>query len=143
MDNPGWRRNTRYWRGLQLRRSVTRNRAPRLVMSFLFRFLIGGLVVCAFASLADALKPKTFAGIFGAAPSVALATLALTVSQEGNTFATEEARSMLAGATAFVAYALTCLQLIARLRWNPLRAATASLAVWFAVAAVLWPLVRR
>ena len=64
-------------------------------MQFIFRFLIGGLVVCAFASLADVLKPKTFAGIFAAAPSVALATLALTVSQEGRTFASEEARSMI------------------------------------------------
>jgi hypothetical protein len=67
-------------------------------MSFLFRFLIGGLVVCAFASLADTLKPKTFAGLFSAAPSVALATLALTVSQDGRRFAAEEARAMLAGA---------------------------------------------
>jgi|SRR4030095_12981481 uncharacterized membrane protein (GlpM family) len=112
-------------------------------MSFLLRFLIGGLVVCAFASLADTLKPKTFAGIFGAAPSVALATLALTVSQDGRTFAAEEARAMLAGAAAFAAYALTCLELIARWRWTPLRATTASLVVWFASAATFWFLLLR
>jgi uncharacterized membrane protein (GlpM family) len=112
-------------------------------MSFLLRFLIGGLVVCAFASLADILKPKTFAGIFGAAPSVALATLALTVSQNGKAFATEEARAMLAAAAAFATYALACLQLIARWRWTPLRAATASLSVWFASAAALWFLFLR
>jgi hypothetical protein len=40
----------------------------------LVRFLIGGMVVSAFAILADMLKPKSFAGLFGAAPSVALAT---------------------------------------------------------------------
>jgi uncharacterized membrane protein (GlpM family) len=107
-------------------------------MSYLFRFLIGGLVVCAFASLADALKPKTLAGIFGAAPSVALATLALTVAQDGKMFAAEEARSMMAGAAAFVLYALTCLQLIARLHWSVVHAAFASLAVWFTSAAALW-----
>jgi len=112
-------------------------------MSLLFRFLIGGLVVCAFASLADTLKPKTFAGIFGAAPSVALATLTLTVSQDGKTFAAEEARAMLAGAAAFAAYAFTCLQLIARRRWTPLRAATASLTVWFASAAIFGFLLLR
>jgi len=112
-------------------------------MSFLLRFLIGGLVVCTFASLADMLKPKTFAGIFGAAPSVALATLSLTVSQDGRTFAAEETRAMLAGAAAFAAYAFTCLQLIARSRWTPLRAATASLLVWFGSAATLWFLLLR
>jgi uncharacterized membrane protein (GlpM family) len=107
-------------------------------MSFLFRFVIGGLVVCAFASLADALKPRTFAGIFGAAPSVALATLALTVAQEGKAFATDEVRAMLAGGVAFVLYAFTCLQLIARLRWNVLRAALVALTAWFLSAATLW-----
>jgi Protein of unknown function (DUF3147) len=112
-------------------------------MSFLLRFLIGGLLVCTFASLADTLKPKTFAGIFLAAPSVALATLALTASQDGRTFAAEEARAMLAGAAAFAAYAFTCLKLIAWWRWTPLRAATASLVVWFAAAAAFWFLLLR
>ena len=49
----------------------------------LFRFLVGGIVVSAFATLGDVLKPKSFAGLFGAAPSVALATLALTIVKEG------------------------------------------------------------
>ena len=39
------------------------------------RFLIGGVVVSVFAIVGDVLKPKSFAGLFGAAPSVALATL--------------------------------------------------------------------
>ncbi len=112
-------------------------------MSLLLRFLIGGFVVSAFASLADVLKPKTFAGIFGAAPSVALATLALTVSQDGKIFAVKEARSMLVGNVAFVAYAFTCLQLIARLHWSPLRAATLALLVWFASSGILWLLLLR
>jgi len=41
----------------------------------LARFLIGALVVSAFAVMGDLLKPKGFARLFGAAPSVALATL--------------------------------------------------------------------
>ena len=43
----------------------------------LLRFFIGGAVVSAFALLGDLFKPKSFAGLFGAAPSVALATLGL------------------------------------------------------------------
>jgi hypothetical protein len=44
----------------------------------LIRFMIGGIFVSVFAVLGDVLKPKRFAGLFGAAPSVALATLILT-----------------------------------------------------------------
>ena len=46
----------------------------------IFRFLMGGFVVSLFAASGDLLKPKSFAGLFGAAPSVALATLGLTRS---------------------------------------------------------------
>ncbi len=40
------------------------------MIEILYRFLIGGLVVSAFALIGDLLKPKSFAGLFGAAPSI-------------------------------------------------------------------------
>jgi hypothetical protein len=43
----------------------------------------------------DGLRPKSFAGLFGAALSVALATLALTVFKDGKAYAALEARSMI------------------------------------------------
>ncbi len=46
-------------------------------MEYFVRFLVGGIVVSAFAVLGDVLRPKSFAGLFGAAPSLALATLSL------------------------------------------------------------------
>lgn len=48
-------------------------------MEILLRVMVGGVVVSGFALLGDLLKPKRCAGLFGAAPSVALATLVLTV----------------------------------------------------------------
>src|SRR5207302_8674325 len=69
------------------------------------RFVIGGLVVFVLAVVGDLLKPKSFAGLFGAAPSVALATLGLTVAREGPFYAAMEAHSMMAGAIAFFIYA--------------------------------------
>jgi hypothetical protein len=60
----------------------------------LFRFIAGGLVVSLFAALGEVLKPKRFAGLFAAAPSVALATLGLTILTEGKSYAAVEARSM-------------------------------------------------
>lgn len=48
-------------------------------MEHVICFLAGGLVVLAFAVMGDILLPKSFAGLFGAAPSVVLVTLGLTL----------------------------------------------------------------
>ena len=71
----------------------------------LVRFLVGGVVVGLFATLGDILRPKSFAGLFGAAPSIALATIGLTIHHDGKAFAALEARSMMLGALAFYVYA--------------------------------------
>lgn len=47
-----------------------------------FRFFVGGVVVSIFAILKDLLKPKSFAGLFGVAPSVALAMIGQTILTE-------------------------------------------------------------
>src|ERR1700683_1364915 len=62
-------------------------------MQWVTRFLLGGLIVSAFAVVGDVLRPKGFAGLFGAAPSVALATLSLTLLTQGKQYAALEARS--------------------------------------------------
>ena len=49
----------------------------------LIRFVIGGVVVSLFAMLGDVLRPKSFAGLFGATPSIALATVGLTIHHDG------------------------------------------------------------
>jgi uncharacterized protein DUF3147 len=61
---------------------------------YLVRFIAGGLAVSAFALLVDVLRPKSFAGLFGAAPSVALATLAIAIVRglEGTRRGRESAR---------------------------------------------------
>jgi hypothetical protein len=38
------------------------------MIQILIRFLVGGAVVSVFALIGDVLKPKSFAGLFGAAP---------------------------------------------------------------------------
>jgi Protein of unknown function (DUF3147) len=73
-------------------------------MDFIFRFIVGGLIVSLFAVLGDVLKPKSFAGLFAAAPSVALATLGLTILADGKLYAAAESRSMIVGAIALFVY---------------------------------------
>jgi Protein of unknown function (DUF3147) len=102
------------------------------------RFVIGGVTVSLFAALGDLLKPKSFAGIFGAAPSVALATILLTAAAEGKPYVAVEARSMIAGAIAFFVYAWFSSRLLLRGKWSALRVAVSVLSVWCVCAFGLW-----
>jgi hypothetical protein len=104
----------------------------------LIRFLIGGSVVSAFAVLGDLFKPKSFAGLFGAAPSVALATLGLTIASDGRNYAANEAHSMIVGAIAFFAYACCVSWILMRGRFTALWVTVSALPIWAAVAFGLW-----
>ncbi len=104
----------------------------------LIRFLIGGLAVSVFAVLGDLFKPKSFSGLFGAAPTVALATLGLTVASDGKHYAATEANSMIAGAAAFFVYASCVSWILMRGKFTALWVTIASLPVWAAVAFGLW-----
>jgi hypothetical protein len=46
------------------------------------------------------LRPESFAGLFGAAPSIALATLTMATFKEGSAYVSIEGRSMILGAIA-------------------------------------------
>ena len=104
------------------------------MLDYLLRFLAGGIAVSAFAALGDAIRPRTFAGLFGAAPSIALATILIVLSAQGAHFASVEARSMVLGALAMAAYSWTTYALIRKFGMSSLAATTAALAVWFAAA---------
>ena len=107
------------------------------------RFVIGGVVVSSFALLGDVFKPKSFAGLFGAAPSVALATLGLTIVSKGAGYAATEARSMLAGAVAVFLYASWISWLMMRYKTKALIVTSASIPVWVASALGLWYVLLR
>jgi hypothetical protein len=104
----------------------------------LIRFLIGGSAVSVFALLGDLFRPKSFAGLFGAAPSVALATLGLTVASDGKHYASTEANSMMAGAIAFLVYASWVSWALMRGKSSALSVTISFLPVWAAVAFGLW-----
>lgn len=112
-------------------------------MEWVYRFIVGGLVIAVFASAGDILRPKGFAGLLGAAPSVALATLSLTLLSEGKAYAALEARSMAVGAAALFVYLLVCLYLMARKHVKAPAAASGALAVWGLCAFALWALLLR
>ena len=103
-------------------------------MEYLARFLVGGLAVSAFAMLGCMLRPKGFAGLFGAAPSVALATLGIALLWHGAGYAATQGEAMILGAVALFIYSIVVHRLLMRRRWNALPATVATFLVWLAVA---------
>jgi uncharacterized membrane protein (GlpM family) len=113
------------------------------VKDILFRIIVGGSVVCVFALIGELLKPKSFAGLFGAAPSVSLATLTLTVMKEGKAYASLEGRSMILGSIAFIVYAAIISRWMIRRRMQVLTATTLGVGIWLVCAFGLWFVVLR
>jgi Protein of unknown function (DUF3147) len=103
-------------------------------MDYVLRFIAGGLIVSLFAIVGDVLRPKSFAGLFGAAPSVALATLSLALFQQGPSYVAIEARSMVLGALALGVYSFVVCQLMMRFRWSALQATALACLAWLVVA---------
>jgi uncharacterized membrane protein (GlpM family) len=112
-------------------------------MAFVYRFVLGGLIVSLFALSGDVLRPKGFAGLFGAAPSVALATLTLTLLNDGKPYAALESRSMLAGSFAFLCYAMACVYLLSQRHTKVVVAVIGMLPAWGVCALLLWMLFLR
>jgi hypothetical protein len=107
---------------------------------YVVRFIVGGVVVSAFAMLGDLLRPKSFAGLFGAAPSVALATLGIAIYRHGAAYAGTQTLSMMAGAVALALYSIVVCQLLVRARMRALPATLLSMVAWLIAAFGVWAL---
>ena len=107
------------------------------VVLLAIRVVAGGALVVVFAMLGDVLKPKMFAGLFGAAPSVATASLLVGGLAMGVAKDEKYATGMIAGAVGLVVYSVAAAFVVARLGsvWG-------SLIAWVAwvipAAAVYW-----
>src|SRR4051794_27829350 len=72
----------------------------------------GGVFVLAFAALAQMISPKRLAGVFSAAPSVAIGSLLVTTGFKGAPDVALAAQGMVVGAIAFFAYCLAAVPLM-------------------------------
>jgi uncharacterized membrane protein (GlpM family) len=107
------------------------------MMEYIIRFLAGGIAVSLFSLMGDVLRPKSFAGLLGAAPSIALVTLALTISAKGLGDAELEARSMMFGSVALCLYSASVCHLTSRGRVPALLATALMLPAWLGCAFAL------
>ncbi|MHB8293075.1 MAG: DUF3147 family protein [Acidimicrobiales bacterium] len=96
----------------------------------------GGALVVFFALVGEGVDPKRFSGLFGSAPSIALAGLAVTLAFAGGPQATLELSGMLPGAIAMIAYCATAA--VSVRRFGAARGSAMSLVAWFAVAGLAW-----
>jgi uncharacterized membrane protein (GlpM family) len=94
---------------------------------------LGGTFVVFFAALSEPLKPKSFAGLFAAAPSIALAALVVTGVANGPHAAHEQSLAMIFGAIAMVCYCVAAVVSVNRL--GALKGSIVAYAAWGAVAA--------
>ena len=108
---------------------------------FAARAIIGGAAVVGFSLVGEAGRPKRFAGLFAAAPSVALASLAITVVEKGRLATVPYAKGMLFGSAGMLAYCLVTLFLVERL--HALLGSLISWLAWFIVAGGLYLLFGR
>ena len=106
----------------------------RTLEDLVLRFVIGGLAVSAFAVMGDVCRPKSFAGLFGAAPSIAISTLAIALYTKGASYTAVEGRSMMVGSIAFCLYGGLVCYLLQRARWHALPATGIALIGWAAAA---------
>lgn len=89
----------------------------------------------AFALVSQGLTPKRFAGLFSAAPAVALAGLTITILDKGAHDAHKDALGMIAGSAGMAVYAAAVVPLLRRMRAS--RAAVLGLSAWGVGAAVI------
>ncbi len=107
-------------------------------MEYIIRFLLGGAIVSIFAVIGDLFRPRSFAGMFGAAPTVGLATLGLAFAKKGAQVVALEGRSMLLGAVGLAAYSLVTSYLLYKRNWHSLPAAVLAYVAWFGVSMALY-----
>ncbi len=105
--------------------------SPWLVV--VLKAVAGGLLVCAFALVGEVTGPRRFSGLFCAAPSVAIASLAVTQLAKGASDVKLAGLGMIAGGVAFVAYTVATAPAVRR--FGALVGTSASVFVWVTVAA--------
>jgi Protein of unknown function (DUF3147) len=103
--------------------------------------LAGGTFVVVFALIGSTVRPKRFAGLFSAAPSVATASLLIAAYSSGLREITHDAQALIVGAVAMIVAALLGLPLLGRL--SAFRTSLCITGFWAGAAAIGYVAVLR
>lgn len=111
------------------------------VLIVVAKAVIGGAMVVLFTALGHVLRPRWFAGLFGAAPAVTLGSLSVTILDQGLTAASWAADGMVFGALGFVAFAVCARPLMSRV--HAAVASALACGVWTVIALGTYQLATR
>jgi uncharacterized membrane protein (GlpM family) len=100
------------------------------------RGLAGGTLVVISALISEAVSPKAFAGLFAAAPTVAVASLFVIIATEGPGAARQSVTGMVVGAIAMVGCCILAAATIPRVQ--ALKGSVAAWLGWIAVDLALY-----
>lgn len=103
--------------------------------------LAAGAIVVAFAVAGEVLRPRGLAGVSSGAPSVALASLTITVLATGTASARDQALGMLVGAFALVVWCLSGVEAVKR--FGARAGSAIATTAWLVVALGGWAAVLR
>jgi hypothetical protein len=104
----------------------------RDVLMILVKAIGAGSLVVISALIGESLQPKRFAGLFSAAPSVAIASLAIGAAFLGTAHSKSSAETMVVGGAAMVVAILVGVPVIKRLQ--ALRATVVVSVIWLVIA---------
>jgi uncharacterized membrane protein (GlpM family) len=102
------------------------------MVEVVLKALFGGLFVVVFALVSEVATPKRFAGIFSAAPSVALGGLAVTLVTKGTHDVETAAVGMAVGGFALLVYSAAAVPALRR--FGALKGAAIAVLAWLLVA---------
>ena len=111
------------------------------ILLIALRAVLGGTLVVVFSVLGEMLRPKSFAGVFAAAPSIAIASLVVLGIVDGSTALVMAATGMIVGAIAFSVAMVVGVDSVKHFRARA--GSVAALAVWLLVAAGLYAVALR
>lgn len=92
------------------------------------RAVAGGTLVVVFSLIGEVVKPKAFAGLFAAAPSVAVASLGITAAAQGVQRAAVDSTGMVVGAVGMTTCCLVASMVIPRI--GTLKGSAVAWAAW-------------
>lgn len=103
--------------------------------------VLGGAIVVLFSLIGEATRPRGLAGIASAAPSVALASLVITLLVTGAAAAVDLSLGMIAGAAALVLWCLVGVDAVKRL--GALKGSVLTTLTWLVASFSLWAVFLR
>ncbi len=102
-----------------------------LALELIGESMLGGILVVVFSIIGEIIKPRTFSGLFGSAPSIALGGLIISAVTQNISFLKQQLIGMIFGSFGMIVYCITAYLLLKRIK--ALKASSLALITWFIV----------